>query len=56
MIIDKKIKIKITKQNIIYFKNLNYKCELKDNIDIDISHLQKSSHIKINVKCDVCGK
>ena len=54
MIIDKNVTVKITKQNIEYFKNLNYKVDLKDNIKIDISHLQQSSHIKINVKCDIC--
>jgi len=56
MILDKKTTVKITKQNIEYFRNLNYNCELKDNIDIDIFNLQKGSHIKINVKCDICGE
>lgn len=56
MIIDKKAVIKITKQNIDYFKNLKYECNLKDIIEIDISHLHKNSHIKINVKCDICEK
>ena len=33
MIIDKKTIVKITKQNIDYFKNLGYECNLKDNIE-----------------------
>jgi len=56
MIIDKKVEVKITKQNINYFENLGYSIKLKDIILIPVEHLQTQSHKKLNVKCDVCEK
>ena len=55
MILEDNITIKITKQNIDYFKSLNYDCELKKTIIIKVTDLQKYSQKKINVKCDICG-
>ena len=56
MIINEKVNIKITKQNIKHYKSLNIKCKLKDIITVDTLHLQKNSNIKVKVLCDVCGK
>ena len=56
MIVSKEIEVKITKQNIDYFANLNYIINLKDIIKIPIDHLQKNSHRIVDVKCDICGK
>ena len=55
MIITKFIKIKIGGGNIKHFKNLGYKIKRLDIITIPIEHLQKGSHQKIKVKCDVCN-
>jgi len=55
MIIEKNIDVKITKQNIDYFKKFDYIVNLKDIITIPIEHLQKQSHKKLHVRCDVCG-
>jgi len=38
-----------------YYQKLGYDVN-KNLIEIDVEHLTKSSHIKIKVKCDVCGK
>lgn len=54
MILDNKVKIKITRRNIDYFKQFYEKINLKDIIEIDTSQLQKNSNIKINVECDLC--
>ena len=53
MILTKEIDIKITKQNFDYYKNLGYDIKLKDIIIIPIKDLQKNSHKKIIVKCDI---
>jgi hypothetical protein len=56
MILDKKVKVKITKKNIEYYKNFYEGISLKDSIEIDTeSQLQKGSNLKINVSCDLCG-
>ena len=56
MIVDKKIKIKITKKNITHYIKFFPGIQLKDIIDVDIDiHLMKGSNKKINVKCDLCG-
>ncbi len=55
MLIDKKVKVKITKKNIEYYSKF-FNIKLKDIIEIDIEkYLQKNSNIKLNVKCDICG-
>ena len=55
MIITKNVKVKISKINIDYFLCYYKDIELKDIIQVDPNNLQKSSSIKIDVSCDVCG-
>ena len=57
MIITKKVKLKITDKNIEGLI-LNGYINIKkgQEIEIDTIHLSKGSQIKIEVKCDVCGK
>lgn len=56
MILDKKVKVKITKKNIEHYKNFYENISLKDEIEIDTeTQLQKGSNLKINVSCDLCN-
>ena len=56
MILTDKIKIKISKKNIEHFKNIGMDVKLKDIIEINPILLNKGSHVKIKVKCDICEK
>ena len=56
MLIDKKIIIKTNPSNYKHYKQNGYefnKCG--DEIEIDISHLPESSHVKVNCKCYNCS-
>ena len=56
MILDKKVKVKITRKNIEHYKNFYENISLKDEIEIDTeTQLQKGSNLKINVSCDLCN-
>jgi len=56
MILDKKIKIKINRKNIEYYKKFFENISLKDVIDVETeTQLQKGSNLKVNVCCDVCN-
>jgi hypothetical protein len=55
MILDKKVKIKITKKNIEHYKIFYNGISLKDIIEIETENLQKGSNLKINVCCDICN-
>ena len=56
MIIDKKIKVKITRKNLPHYIKFFQDLNLKDIIEVDIeTELTKGSNIKINAKCDICG-
>jgi hypothetical protein len=54
MLIDKSIKVKVSKKNIEHFKKLKIEANLKDIIEINPKDLNEGSHILVNVKCDVC--
>jgi very-short-patch-repair endonuclease len=56
MIIDKTIKVKVSKKNIEHFQKRGIMADLKDIIEINPLDLNEGSHILINVKCDVCHK
>ena len=54
MILTEEIKIKINKKTIEHFRNIGLDVNLKDEIIIHPSQLNKGSHLEIKVKCDVC--
>lgn len=55
MILNKNIEIKINKKNINHIKSKGYDVKLKDIANINIKDLNHGSHIKINVRCDICS-
>lgn len=57
MILIQKIKVKISTKTFKHYKNLGYnfyKCG--ETIEVLVTDLSIGSHVKIFVKCDVCGK
>jgi hypothetical protein len=57
MILDKFVKIKIHSTNYKWYMEKGYgPFHKKDIIDVDIKDLIKSSTVKINSKCDICGE
>jgi len=56
MILTKKVMIKVNVNNIKNLEKNGYITNLNDVIEIDVEHLSVGSHVKIEVKCDVCGK
>ena len=56
MILTEKIELKVSKKNICHLRNKGYDCNLKDIIEIKPDDLQEGSHVKIEVKCDICGR
>jgi len=56
MILSKKINIRIIPRILKYYQNIGYVVKVGEIITIDIVDLSKGSNIKIDVKCDVCGK
>lgn len=55
MLVDKYVKIKITKRNKDYYNNLKYNTDNK-MITVKTEDVQKESEIIIHVQCDYCGK
>ena len=55
MIVEQKIKIRITNRNITHFKNLGYDVVRNQYTLIDVNHLTIGSKIKIKVSCDLCN-
>lgn len=56
MIIDEFVKIKINSRNYNHFKKIGYNVEVGSILDVKTKELMKGSSVKINVKCDICGK
>lgn len=57
MILDEYIETKIAPSNKEHYKNLGYDISnIKIPILVKVCDLLLNSHIKINVKCDVCGE
>jgi len=56
MILDKTIEVRINKGNKGYFsKKFIKKLQINEIINLNIKELSKGSHLKINVKCDICN-
>jgi len=56
MIIDKNIEITVSMKTVTHFRKLGYKTKINDIIEIKPNELTNGSHVKINVKCDICNK
>lgn len=57
MIINTEIIMKWNSSNIKYYENLGYKyTNIGDDFLINIKHLNKNSHYKVFVACDICEK
>lgn len=56
MIITREVDVVIIGKTLKYFRDLEYIVNVGDVIKIPIEHLNRKSRIKIDVKCDVCGK
>jgi len=55
MLIEKNIKIKVSKKNISHLISKGYIVKLKDIINIKTEDLNTGSHLIIKVKCDICN-
>lgn len=55
MILNEYIELKISRKNIDHFKQWYKDIKLKDIIQVEPEKLQKSSNIKLDVSCDICG-
>ena len=56
MLLEKKIKIKVSKKNIKHLISKGYDCKLKDNMEIFTKDINPGSHTLVKVKCDICEK
>ncbi len=55
MIVDDTVKIKKNSNNTRYYLNLKYEVDFENNFNVKVSDLPKTSHVNINVICDICG-
>lgn len=56
MILDKTVNITSVGSNIKRLNSLGYNVKYGDHIEIPVEHLSLNSHMRINCKCDICGK
>lgn len=56
MILTEYVDVKIINHNINHYRDLGYDVKYLDTIKVPLNHLTKSSHCKILVECDICGK
>lgn len=54
MLLSNEIQITIKAPTINYFRELGYNVNINDKISIPIYHLKTNSHVKVQVKCDIC--
>ena len=50
------VDVKIAGRNINHYKTLGYNCNKGDIINVPVEHLTTGSHVKVDVRCDICGK
>ena len=56
MIVTEFVSLKVNINNIEHLKESGYKdLKLKEIIEVKVKDLSKGSHVKLTVKCDVCG-
>lgn len=56
MLKNNKIEIFISYRNYTHYLKLGYKPVLNKNLEILTEHLPTSSHVKVDVICEICGK
>jgi hypothetical protein len=54
MLKKEKIEVLISYRNITHYKKLGYKPEINSNLEINVYDLPASSHVKIDVICEIC--
>jgi hypothetical protein len=55
MIVNQKILIKITHKSYKFYNLKGYEMNVGDEIEVLVSDLPIGSHLKIDIKCDLCG-
>lgn len=56
MIIDKTVKINVSGGNINHLRSMGYNFKCGDVVEIPVDHLSLNSHVRVNCRCDTCGK
>lgn len=56
MILSEFVTLSPTGTNVKKYRELGYKFNIGEKVDIKIEDLSENSHIKVDVKCDICGK
>lgn len=56
MLLTKNINVRITSNMVKYYRSLGYNEKCNTIINIPIEHLPKGSNLRVDVKCDMCGK
>lgn len=56
MLLTDKLEIKVVYKNLEYFKNLGLNVRNGETININIKELSPDSHIRVKIKCDICGE
>lgn len=56
MLLTKEVEIKLNNNTISHYHNLGYKGKAGDLILVDVNHLTKGSHFKVDVLCDYCNE
>lgn len=57
MILDEYVYLNVKYNKILnYYKDLNYDCKLKVDFKVKVEDLRPSEKVKVNVKCEKCGK
>lgn len=56
MIVTQQLEIKLNQFNYHHYERLGYHTDSKDFIMVDIKDISRSSKLRVEAKCDVCGK
>ena len=56
LVLPQTVKVRTNGSNCKYFREKGYKFEkCGDFIEVDVLDLQKSSNVKVKIKCEICG-
>jgi len=56
MIITKEVEITVNSRVVSHFKELGYNVKPNQKLTVPIEHLNKGSHSKVQIECDICGE